>query len=565
MVVEICEEFCEYSPKYDLITEESSSNNKHPVEIMKKAYSDQELYQEMECIVNEERSMHFTDTDEPLCTDNPNRYCLFPIQYPDIWDAYKKHKNSFWTAEEIDFSSDKNDWTKLTENERYFIEHVLAFFAGSDGIILENLMTNFCKEVMIPEARCFYGFQAMMENIHCCSAETVVLTENGWASLQSLENENVKVWNGEQFAPVKIQFTGIRELYRVELENGFFLDCTEDHHWYLYQDGTEIKCKTRHLLKGDEIYPYNLPVMDEKKWKHLKKHHPVSWLDSLLTPDPAFPHNESVKFSITPDDHYRIEYLHIKSITKLEGEHPTYCFNEPIRGKGVFNGILTGQSEVYSMMIDSLVSDPEHKSHLFQAITTIPCVKRKAEWAIKWIHEKEKSSFAKRLYAFGIVEGLFFSGSFCAIFWLKERGLMVNALGKSNEWIARDESLHTEFAVLLYKYVRHRVPDEEAHGMMYEAVMIEEEFICESLPVKLIGMNSELMRSYIRFVADRLLIQFGYEKLFFAKNPFQFMEKISLDGKTNFFEQRVSEYSLVNNFTTDDSFSSLVDLDNDDF
>jgi ribonucleoside-diphosphate reductase beta chain len=320
---------------------------------------------------------------EPLLVDDPNRYCIFPIKYPEIWKAYKDHKKAFWTAEEIDFTSDKADWDKLNSDEKYFIEHILAFFAGSDGIVLENLVKNFCSEVTVPEARCFYAFQAMMENIH---------------------------------------------------------------------------------------------------------------------------------------------------------------------------------SEVYSLMIDSLVQDQERKQTLFDAITKIPCVEKKAQWALQWI---EQGSFAKRLFAFGIVEGLFFSGSFCAIFWLKERGLMASALGKSNEWIARDESLHTQFAILLYTYIKEKLPELEAHNIMHQAVIIEEEFICESLPVALIGMNPVLMKQYIRYCADRLLVQFGYKKVYYEKNPFPFMEKISMDGKTNFFEQRVSEYSLSE--MPSEPMFALDELDTDFF
>jgi len=320
-----------------------------------------------------------SELEEPLLMDDKNRYCLFPIQYTDIWNAYKDHKNAFWTAEEIDFRADKTDWDMLTEDERYFIENILAFFAGSDGIVLENLVQNFCSEISIPEVRCFYTFQAMMENIH---------------------------------------------------------------------------------------------------------------------------------------------------------------------------------SEVYSLLIDTYVTDIQRKDYLFNAIQKIPCIERKAQWAIYWIQSKG-SSLAKRLFAFGIVEGVFFSGSFCAIFWLKEKGIMTKALGKSNEWIARDESLHTQFAILLYtKYIKNKISKLEAHQIIHQAVQIEEEFICESLPVRLIGMNQDLMKQYIRFCADRLLQQFGYSKLYFVTNPFPFMEKISMEGKTNFFEQRVTEYSLASTSTTDFDFST---------
>ena len=304
---------------------------------------------------------------ELLTQENPGRFVLFPICYKDIWDKYKDHMSVFWTAQEIDLSKDRKDWNNLTNNEKYFIKNILAFFAGSDGIVLENLGSRFMSEIQIPEAKCFYGFQIAMENIH---------------------------------------------------------------------------------------------------------------------------------------------------------------------------------SETYSLLIDTYIQDDQEKDRLFNAIETIPCVKRKAEWALKWINDKD-SSFATRLIAFAIVEGVFFSGSFCSIFWLKKRGLMPG-LTFSNELISRDEGLHTDFAVLLYtKYIKNKLSEEKVHEIVSEAVSIEKEFITESLPCNLIGMNSELMKQYIEFVADRLLSQLSHNKLYNTKNPFDFMEMISLRGKTNFFEKRVSEYSMA--------------------
>lgn len=309
---------------------------------------------------------HNKQVEEPLLKDDPNRFTLFPITWPDIWKAYENHKAAFWTAQEIDYSSDIADWEKLNEDERYFIEHILAFFAGSDGIVLENLITNFCNEVQVPEARCFYSFQGMIENIH---------------------------------------------------------------------------------------------------------------------------------------------------------------------------------SEVYSLLIDTFVKDYERKTTLFNAIETIPCVARKAEWALKWINNT--NPFAERLVAFAVVEGVFFSGSFCAIFWLKNRGIMVKALGKSNELISRDEGLHTDFAVLLYSHLENKLSQKTIEEIVTEAVEIEINFICESLPCRLIGMNSDLMAQYIKFVADRIVMQLGYTKIYNSQNPFPFMENMNLDGKTNFFEQRVTEYQIA--------------------
>lgn len=323
-----------------------------------------------------------TDLNEPLLKEESNRFTLFPIKYPKIWEAYNLQKSSFWTAEEIDYTADIDDWNSLNRDEKYFIEHILAFFAGSDGIVLENLVTNFCKEIQIPEVRCAYTFQAMMENIH---------------------------------------------------------------------------------------------------------------------------------------------------------------------------------STTYSLLIETFIKDKDRKHELFNAIETIPCVKKKAEWALKWINQE--NPFAQRLIAFALVEGVFFSGSFCAIFWLKSRGKMVKALGLSNEFISRDEGQHTDFAILLYSMIINRVPQEIVHEIVKEAVDIEEEFICESLPCRLIGMNSDLMKEYIKFVADRLLTQLGYDKIYNTKNPFAFMDRLNLDNKNNFFEMRVSDYQLAasankdnKEFILDDNF-----------
>ena len=302
---------------------------------------------------------------EPLLYKDNSRFTQFPLKYPDLQDAYTNHESMFWIAREIDYYSDLDDWNKLSDNERYFIEHILAFFAGADGIVLENLVTNFCKEVTAPEARNFYGFQGMIENVH---------------------------------------------------------------------------------------------------------------------------------------------------------------------------------SQVYSLLIETYVKDPKRKEELFNAIDTIPCVSKKANWALKWMNNN--NYFEERIVAFAIVEGIFFSGSFCAIFWLKSRNKMTKALGKSNELIARDEGLHQDFAVLLYKHLNNKISQERVEEIIREAVEIEEEFICESLPCKLIGMNSDLMREYIKYVADRLLVQLGFSKIYNTENPFDFMKTACLDGKTNFFEARVSEYSL---------------------
>ena len=317
---------------------------------------------------------------EPLLQEDDNRYVMFPIQDQSIWQMYKKQVECFWRAEEIDLSKDTADWDSLHKDEKYFISMILAFFAASDGIVLENLAARFMGEVQLSEARAFYGFQIAMENVH---------------------------------------------------------------------------------------------------------------------------------------------------------------------------------SETYSLLIESYIKDREEKTTLFNAINNFPCIKKKADWAIKWIHDK-RSSFATRLIAFACIEGIFFSGAFCSIYWLKKRGLMPG-LTFSNELISRDEALHTEFAVLLYSKLNKKVSKAKVVEIIKEAVEIEKEFICDALPCRLIGMNSELMCQYIEFVADRLSLQLGYDKIYDTKNPFDFMEMISIEGKTNFFEKRVAEYALADKTKNDDIF----DLDCD--
>nr|XP_033321257.1 ribonucleoside-diphosphate reductase subunit M2 B isoform X2 [Megalopta genalis] len=300
---------------------------------------------------------------EPLLRENPRRFVVFPIQWPDIWQMYKKAEASFWTVEEVDLSKDIPDWNSLTSSEKHFISHVLAFFAASDGIVNENLVERFSQEVQVTEARCFYGFQVAMENVH---------------------------------------------------------------------------------------------------------------------------------------------------------------------------------SEMYSLLIDTYITDAKERDFLFNAIENLPCVAKKANWALNWINH-ESATFPERVIAFAAVEGIFFSGSFAAIFWLKKRGLMPG-LTFSNELISRDEGLHCDFACLMFRHIIQKPSNERIISIIKDAVAIEQEFLTDALPVEMIGMNCKLMCQYIEFVADRLLVELGCEKVYMSGNPFDFMEHISLEGKTNFFEKKVGEY-----------------------
>ena len=318
---------------------------------------------------------------EPLLTPDENRFVMFPIKYEDIWSMYQKQVDCFWRPEEIDLSKDLSHWDALDKDEQYFISMILAFFAASDGIVLENLAQRFMSDVQVSEARAFYGFQIAMENIH---------------------------------------------------------------------------------------------------------------------------------------------------------------------------------SNTYSNLIETYIKDKDEKSKLFNAISNYPCIKKKSDWAQKWIHDN-RSSFATRLVAFACVEGIFFSGAFCSIFWLKKRGLMPG-LTFSNELISRDEALHCEFAILLYSKLIKKMDKNRIHDIIKEAVEIEIEFICEALPCRLIGMNSQLMTQYIKFVADRLSVQLGYKKIYNVINPFDFMELISLENKCNFFEKRVSDYALADKTQSSEDFAFTDDF-----
>ena len=648
---------------------------------------------------------------EMLLTENENRYVMFPIVDADIWKMYKKQMDCFWRAEEIDLSKDIKHWPTLTDNEQYFIKHILAFFAASDGIVIENLGQRFLSEVQLSEARAAYGFQLMMENIHCVSYETKILTDEGYYSIGDMVNKNVNVWNGTQFSNVQIKFTGNQSLYKVSLSNGMDLDCTDGHKW-LIRSGNQKhpercrleKIETKHLKKGNVLFDYELPILDIKdinefknpyihgfflgdgtynnnypavylygdKRKLLSQFNPKSiqkrknpicfnitdkinkskfevpinysiktkleWFAGLVDADGCINLNgrkdatsiqlssinksflkdvqimlttvgilSSIKLNHEAEKRLmpkndgtgesalyncqacyilyitcknvnkliilgfcprrlnilfcerienlfaRQEKIRIVNIKKISDNEKTYCFSEPINHTGIFNGILTGQSETYSLLIDTLVKEEREKTKLFEAINNFPCIKKKADWSIKWINDK-RSSFATRLIAFACVEGIFFSGAFCSIYWLKKRGLMPG-LTFSNELISRDEGMHTDFAVLLFSKLEKKPKKSKILDILKDAVKIEKEFICEALPCKLIGMNAKLMSEYIEFVADRLLVQLGCNKHYKTANPFDFMEMISMEGKTNFFEKRVGDYSLSSEKKTEEAFS----------
>lgn len=588
------------------------------------------------------------EKQEELLTEMKNRFVLFPIRYKSIWDMYKKAESAFWTAGEIDITNDKKDWENLKEDERFFIKRILAFFAGSDGIVNENLALRFMNEVKPAEAKAFYGFQIAMENIHCVSEDTEVLTDKGYVKIKNVEDNLINVWNGERFSIVRVKQTHeSAPAFRVETSNGMYLTCTPNHEWLIDINGEEHRIKTCDLRNGMRLWSYDYPnlerVYDHELFSNIEKHGYTCGLQSVVYNHIEFncrPHlfvpcnfgvNSKIEWlnglfkhfnfdkngNMFKLQHWHEEFIHhlqllfstfgafstvkqteicldiwqvkklvkhgmivisdeitnyvndfveacpytnfdilITSIEDLKSNIPMYCFEEPFRHTGVFNGILTGQSEMYSLLIDTYIKDPQEKNMLLDAIHTIPCIEKKAKWAIKWISDKE-CEFAKRLLAFAVVEGIFFSGAFCSIFWLKERGVMPG-LCLSNEFISRDESLHTEFAILLYSMLKNKLDQSEVHDLIKEAVDIEDEFITDSIPCSLLGMNSTLMSQYIRFVADRLLVQLGYDKIFNVQNPFHFMDRISLSSKTNFFEHRVSEYARPSEkpefSVTDDDF-----------
>ena len=566
---------------------------------------------------------------EPICQEINNRYVMFPIRYKSIWDMYKKALSAFWTAEEIDLSKDYSDWLKLSDPERHFIKHILAFFAGSDGIVNENLSVRFMNEVAAPEAKAFYGFQIAMENIHCVSADTNILTREGYLCIGPLEGKVVDVWNGEEWSKVMVMKTSdAAPAYTVELSNGMKLTCTPTHEWLITADAKDSRVHTQDLEAGMTLTQFAYPeggieFPQNQIFSNAAKHGasaltdgvgynptlfncryqeyvPINyakdtryeWLNGMIgangrritfadtgftfvrvdSKDPLILSNLQLMLTsldirswilngesiyIAPNRRVNLngvvcsteckqpfdnKDIRVTRITENEEKKPMYCFEENKRHTGVFNGILTGQSETYSLLLDTYIKDTAEKDHLLDAINTIPCIAKKAEWAMKWI-SSDTASFATRLVAFACVEGIFFSGAFCAIFWLKERGVMPG-LTLSNEFISRDESLHTEFAMLLYDHLENKLTSDQIHAIITEAVAIEKEFIIDSISCNMLGMNQDLMSQYIEFVADRLAVQMGTDTIYNVSNPFSFMDRISLNNKSNFFEHtRQSDYA----------------------
>ena len=570
---------------------------------------------------------------EPLLIPDEGRYVMFPIKHNDVWNMYKKQMDSFWRCEEINMSKDLAEWEKMNDDEKYFIKMVLAFFAASDGIVLENLAQRFMNDIENSEIRAFYSMQIFMENIHCVSANTLILTSEGYYKIVDLKDKLVNVWNGEKFSSVKVKYTGNQPLYRVSLTNGATLDCTPGHKWIIIKDDVVTRVTTEELVEGvTELDDCKFPIMDVDNYRAFSNALlfilPINedivnkreWLNNFIFSYakiyeieinkylkivlPSFKllkelqlffttiginsniistnliivlnkynqyifnkleinlnvENGSYDEIITPDVLKQCECLvRVKSVEKITEDAPTYCFNEPEKHAGVFNGILTGQSEMYSILIDTYSKNNDEKDQLFNSIKHFPCIKKKADWAKKWINDKD-ATFASRLVAFAIVEGIFFSSSFASIYWIKKRG-MLHGLTLSNEFISRDEALHVEFAVLLYHKLINKLDKNLFYKIMAEAVVIEKEFILEAIPCRLIGMNSGLMSQYIDFVSNRLCLQLGYDKMFpHATNPFDFMELISLNDKVNFFEKTNTQYALANKVIEGDPFDLSSDF-----
>lgn len=619
------------------------------------------------------------------------RWSILPIKHMDLWTRYKNAQKQNWVAEEIDLS--KDHFHELSEKEQVYLKNLLAFFAVSDGIVIENLAVNFLQEVDIPEAQFFYGFQTAIESVHCVSGNTLILTDKGYFTIKSMVNSFVNVWNGEEYSKVNILKTSdSAQMYKVLLTNGSFLECTSGHKWIIRKGNqkhpencTFIKVETKDLKIGDVLYKFDTPIIngtDELKYpythgffcgdggyinkypniklygekKKLYKYLEVSknsnptnksvngrvsyYLNKDISPKYTVPINCSVNTKLRWLEGYcdadgtvkvyknkfkgtaiqlvsiNFDFLHnvklmlqtlgvqsqvklardasytelpdgrggkkyyqtkkcyvlyitatcvtelinigfspkrlsiqksstlkhnpqlvrIKSIEPI-GIEPSYCFNEPIKNNGVFNGILTGQSEMYGLLVDTYIKDPIEKDMMFNAVEKIPAVANKAEWAIKWI---KSPSFVERLIAFACVEGIAFSSTFAGIFWYRSRNKMPG-LCNANELILRDENSHYEFANYFYNnYVEdsNKIEVSVIKSIILGCYEAEKVFVENTMPSGLDGLSKDDMIQYVKYVTDTVLMDFGCGIHFGVSNPLDYMNRISLQRRGNFFESR---------------------------
>ncbi|AYV76867.1 MAG: hypothetical protein Barrevirus2_20 [Barrevirus sp.] len=660
-------------------------------------------------LVDKLKPVHPLDLDEDILNEENWKFTTLPIKYQSVWKLYKEQMASFWKEEEIDLSSDYDDFMTLNQDEQYFIEMILAFFAAQDGIVNMNLSERFMKEIKVTEILYTYQWQAMMENVHCVSGNTRILTDKGYKKITDILFKFVKVWNGKAFSETFIMYTGKSPLYKVKLSNGMELECTPEHKWFI-RTGNPLHPErskrgiifTKDLKIGNIIHCYDLPVIDNpdpdefmnpyihglhsgdgtycngypkielygekkkllpyfgitkytesdekiviyittkiNKQKYVvpinySKNTKLRWLEGICDSDGCINYNTkltgtSIQISNTNYDFLKniqlmlttlgintnialnreegkmllpgnsnrpggkkrtklsdckacyILYITISNVNKLhkmgftpnrlkikcndkiveraklikitkisliDGIHATYCFNEPKEHAGIFNGILTGQSTIYSLMLENIIKDKTRRDFLFKAMQNIPSVKAMSDWALQWIQSSK--SFAHRIIAFAIVEGIFFSGAFAAIYWIKgyknkNRDMakgkpFMDGLNKSNKFIQKDEAMHCRFACLVYSLLKKRLSEIEVKELISEGVKLAKDFMCNALKVNLIGMNSDMMCEYLEYIGDTLLVMLGYTKQYGKKNPFKFMENIGLSDKTNFFETRPHEY-----------------------
>lgn len=619
---------------------------------------------------------------EPLLDPKNEQYTMFPIKHIELWKMYKTQQNAYWRAEEIDFDRDSDDFETLSPSEQHFIKTVLSFFALSDGIVNFNLRKRFLDEIKVNEALTVYGWQLMMESIHCVSGDTDILTESGYIKIGENLEKQIKIWNGKQFSDTIVKYTGKSKLFDIELTNGMCLKCTPEHKWFIRSESDKTIVYTKDLKINDILCAYELPIIhlndpDEFKNPYIHGYFcgygtyrneyqfvqpyeknfqfdvinkinkekftvPINysiftklrWLEGLCDSDGCIVSNKQntssaiqlvnindqflkdIQMMLTTiginsnirlakkkhnlpyvdvgdesKDYNSTEYKYtdyfvlyitcasvskltnlgfkptnlqvktdheikensllicIKKITELDDIHDTYCFSEPYENAGIFNGILTGQSETYSLMLDKIIKDPVEKSILFNAFNNIESIKMMADWAFKWIESSD--TFAHRLIAFVCVEGIFFSGAFASIFWLKKyrsggKNIM-EGLIESNRLIARDEGMHVKFGCLLYSMIVKRLNTDIVHNIISEAVVISKLFVKDAIKCDMIGMNIDLMNEYIEYVADTLLVMLNYEKKYNIENPFPFIDSIDLINKTNFFEARPTEYQSAFN------------------